>query len=164
MPLVPFETLPDSARVWVFGSDRPLSDDATEHLMQAVEKYLDQWKAHGEPLTAAYDWVDVIVGFDTFMGAARYGNALACQDGLLTKLITPIAAPVPQLFFKRHQKFFAQGQSIVAECRIETYENKDREKWDLPLPSLSRPIVSDSSIASAGDERSYHAMKARPGA
>ena len=64
------------------------------------------------PLTAAYDWVDVIVGFDAFMAAARYGNALACQDGILTKLITPIAAPVPQLYFKRHQKFFREGQSI----------------------------------------------------
>ncbi|MER9582883.1 FAD-binding oxidoreductase [Mesorhizobium sp. M0276] len=64
------------------------------------------------PLTAAYDWVDVIVGFDAFMDAARYGNALACQDGILTKLITPIAAPVPQLYFKRHQKFLREGQSI----------------------------------------------------
>ncbi|WP_136622077.1 MULTISPECIES: FAD-binding oxidoreductase [Mesorhizobium] len=64
------------------------------------------------PLTAAYDWVDVIVGFDAFMDAARYGNALACQDGILTKLITPIAAPVPQLYFKRHQKFFREGQSV----------------------------------------------------
>ncbi|MEI9428056.1 FAD-binding oxidoreductase [Mesorhizobium sp. Cs1299R1N3] len=64
------------------------------------------------PLTAAYEWIDVIVGFDAFMDAARYGNALACQDGILTKLITPIAAPVPQLYFKRHQKFFRQGQSI----------------------------------------------------
>jgi FAD/FMN-containing dehydrogenase len=64
------------------------------------------------PLTAAYDWIDVIVGFDQFMDAARYGNALACQDGILTKLITPIAAPVPQLYFKRHQKFFREGQSI----------------------------------------------------
>lgn len=64
------------------------------------------------PLTAAYDWVDVIVGFDAFMDAARYGNALACQDGILTKLITPIAAPVPQLYFKRHQKFLSDGQSI----------------------------------------------------
>ncbi|RUV29814.1 FAD-binding oxidoreductase, partial [Mesorhizobium sp. M7A.F.Ca.MR.148.00.0.0] len=45
------------------------------------------------PLTAAYEWIDVIVGFDGFMDAARYGNALACQDGILTKLITPIAAP-----------------------------------------------------------------------
>ncbi|RVA52720.1 FAD-binding oxidoreductase [Mesorhizobium sp. M7A.F.Ca.US.001.01.1.1] len=64
------------------------------------------------PLTAAYDWIDVIVGFDAFMDAARYGNALACQDGILTKLITPIAAPVPQLYFKRHQKFLSDGQSI----------------------------------------------------
>ncbi|WP_202359392.1 FAD-binding oxidoreductase [Mesorhizobium sp. 113-3-3] len=65
------------------------------------------------PLTAAYEWVDVIVGFDaSFMDAARYGNALACQDGILAKLITPIAAPVPQLYFKRHQKFFREGQSI----------------------------------------------------
>jgi len=64
------------------------------------------------PLTAAYEWVDLIVGFDTFMDAARYGNALACQDGILTKLITPIAAPVPQLYFKRHQKFLKEGQSI----------------------------------------------------
>ncbi|MER9316816.1 FAD-binding oxidoreductase [Mesorhizobium sp. M0659] len=64
------------------------------------------------PLTAAYEWIDVIVGFDAFMPAARYGNALARQDGILTKLITPIAAPVPQLYFKRHQKFFRDGQSI----------------------------------------------------
>ena len=64
------------------------------------------------PLTAASEWVDVIVGFDAFMAAARYGNALACQDGILTKLITPIAAPVPWLYFKRHQKFLREGQSI----------------------------------------------------
>ncbi|MDH6232631.1 FAD/FMN-containing dehydrogenase [Mesorhizobium soli] len=64
------------------------------------------------PLTASYDWVDVIVGFDSFVSAARYGNVLGCQDGLLTKLITPIAAPVPQDYFKRHQRFFRPGQSI----------------------------------------------------
>ncbi|MEJ6784492.1 FAD-binding oxidoreductase [Aminobacter sp. Piv2-1] len=64
------------------------------------------------PLTASYDWVDVIVGFDSFMAAARYGNALACQDGILTKLVTPIAAPVPFAYFKRHQRFLREDQSI----------------------------------------------------
>ena len=65
------------------------------------------------PLTAAYDWVDMIVGFDTFAAAARFGNALGEQDGILTKLIAPVAAPVPQDYFLRHRKFFAPGQSIV---------------------------------------------------
>jgi FAD/FMN-containing dehydrogenase len=69
------------------------------------------------PLTAAYDWVDVIVGFDDFMDAAGFGNDLAIQDGILAKLITPIAAPIPYDYFKRHQKFFRPGQSIVV-CMI----------------------------------------------
>ncbi|RST84529.1 FAD-binding oxidoreductase [Aquibium carbonis] len=64
------------------------------------------------PLTAAYDWVDVIVGFDNFIEAARYGNALARQDGILTKLISPIAAPAPVDYFKRHGKFLGEGQSV----------------------------------------------------
>ena len=64
------------------------------------------------PLAASYDWVDVIVGFDSFMAAARYGNALACQDGILTKLITPISAPVPFAYFKRHQRFLREDQSV----------------------------------------------------
>jgi FAD/FMN-containing dehydrogenase len=77
------------------------------------------------PLTAAYDWVDVIVGFDDFAAAARYGNALACQDGILTKEIAPIAAPVPFLYFKRHQKFLKDGQSVcvvmVAEQSLDAF-------------------------------------------
>jgi hypothetical protein len=81
MPLVPFDTLPDSARVWVFGSDRPLSDEATEILMKAVEDHLAEWKAHGEPLTAAYEWRFgrlLVVGVDQ-----RTAGASGCSiDGL----------------------------------------------------------------------------------
>jgi FAD/FMN-containing dehydrogenase len=77
------------------------------------------------PLTAAYEWKDVIVGFDDFGAAAAYGNALACQDGILTKLISPIAAPAPWLYFKRHQKFLAEGQSVcvtmVAEQSLDAF-------------------------------------------
>ena len=65
------------------------------------------------PLAAAYGWIDVIVGFDTFAHAARYGNALAEQDGILTKLITPIAAPVPHDYFLRHKKFLPRGKSVA---------------------------------------------------
>ncbi|MDX7949981.1 FAD-binding oxidoreductase [Lichenihabitans sp. Uapishka_5] len=65
------------------------------------------------PLTAAYDWVDIIVGFRDFAAAARFGNALGEQDGILTKLITPIAAPVPQRYFLRHRALVPDGASVV---------------------------------------------------
>ncbi len=64
------------------------------------------------PLTASYDWVDVIAGFDAFMDAARFGDALGRQDGILTKLITPVAAPAPFDYFKRHQKYLRPGTSV----------------------------------------------------
>ena len=58
MPVVPFETLPDAARVWVFGSDKPLSEDGTNTLLEGVDAHLENWKAHGAPLTVSRTWRD----------------------------------------------------------------------------------------------------------
>ena len=77
------------------------------------------------PLTSAYEWVDVIVGFDRFADAALFANLIAEQDGLLTKLVTPIAAPVPERYFLRHKRFLPAGKSVVllmvAEHALEAF-------------------------------------------
>ncbi|MBT9293019.1 FAD-binding oxidoreductase [Prosthecodimorpha staleyi] len=65
------------------------------------------------PLTAAYDWIDVLVAFDDFMAAVRFGDDLGNEDGILVKEIAPIAAPVPYDYFLRHQKFLRRDQSVV---------------------------------------------------
>lgn len=51
MPLVPIESLPDDARVWVFGASSALDQRAEQLLSHDVDAYLSRWKAHGEPLT-----------------------------------------------------------------------------------------------------------------
>jgi len=65
------------------------------------------------PLTSAYDWVDVIVAFDAFDAAAAYANALAEQDGILTKLITVVASPAPYDYFLRHRQLLAREKNAV---------------------------------------------------
>jgi FAD/FMN-containing dehydrogenase len=65
------------------------------------------------PLAPAYDWVDVIVGFEDFETATAYGGALGAQDGILKKLITAVAAPAPQTYFLRHRKLIPEGASVV---------------------------------------------------
>ncbi|WP_245514960.1 FAD-binding oxidoreductase [Jiella endophytica] len=65
------------------------------------------------PLTAGYDWVDVLAGFDTIEDAVRFARNVALQDGMLLKEIAPIAAPVPHDYFVRHQKFIRKDQSVV---------------------------------------------------
>ncbi|MEP6999263.1 MAG: hypothetical protein ABI969_02210 [bacterium] len=50
--------MPDASRVWVFGSDKPLSDEGTKALLDGVDHHLAEWKAHGAPLTVSREWRD----------------------------------------------------------------------------------------------------------
>jgi len=65
------------------------------------------------PLTAHYDWVDVIVGFDSFDIATAYALALGEQDGILKKLVTVVAGPTPHECFLRHRALIPPGDSVV---------------------------------------------------
>ena len=65
------------------------------------------------PLAAAQDWVDLVFGFADFAAAAEFGYHLGHQDGILTKLISPIAAPIPELYFTRHREFLDAGDHVV---------------------------------------------------
>ncbi len=66
------------------------------------------------PLTAAYDWVDAMVGFDSMLEACAFAEQCARQDGLLLKEISPVAAPVPFDWFNRHRPYIKhRDQSVV---------------------------------------------------
>ena len=56
MPRVDFDTLPDDARLWVFGAERPLKGEEERLLLSEVDAFLDGWNAHGAPLTSAREW------------------------------------------------------------------------------------------------------------
>ncbi len=56
MPKGLFESLPDSSRVWVFGSEHPVTDVAAERLLERVDAFLESWAAHGAPLRSGRDW------------------------------------------------------------------------------------------------------------
>lgn len=85
MPLVAFSSLPDDARVWVFGSANELSVDSQATLFAATDDYLSGWRAHGSPLTVGRDWRDarfLAIGVDQ-----RDENASGCSlDGLFRVL------------------------------------------------------------------------------
>ena len=55
MPRTDFARLPGDARLWIFGAARPLDARERAELLALVDRFLDGWKAHGAPLTAARD-------------------------------------------------------------------------------------------------------------
>ena len=50
MPAVPFQHLPDDARLWVFAAERPLDDAQQAGLLAHVDAFLHRWAAHGSPV------------------------------------------------------------------------------------------------------------------
>lgn len=77
------------------------------------------------PLAQAHEWLDAIVVFDEFERAAAFGLALATADGILKKLVSVHAWPIPG-FFKPLQAYLPGGKAaallmIGAETR-EAFE------------------------------------------
>ncbi|HZK77307.1 MAG TPA: hypothetical protein VFC35_00250 [Gemmatimonadaceae bacterium] len=58
MPITNFDTLPDSARVWVYGSEPALEGKNADDMLVEVDKFLASWQAHGVPLHSGWNWSD----------------------------------------------------------------------------------------------------------
>ena len=48
-------------------------------------------------MAPAIRWHEAVITFDDFMDAARFGQAIAAASGVLKKLVTLLADPIPQL-------------------------------------------------------------------
>lgn len=93
-----------------------------------VQKVNHAWGINGIitqlelPLAPAYPWAEVIVTFDDFMTAAKFGYALGIADGMMKKLISVFASPIPQYFHALHE-YIPQGKHpaflMVAEPSLE---------------------------------------------
>jgi hypothetical protein len=58
MPRTSFNSLPNSARLWVFACDPAPSREQAQLLLAETDEFLDRWQAHGNPLTCAREWRD----------------------------------------------------------------------------------------------------------
>jgi len=76
------------------------------------------------PLAPAWNWIDVIVAFDDYAEAFRFGHAVALADGVVKKLLTPITWPIPEKF-TAIREHCPDGKSIliamVAEPSMESF-------------------------------------------
>lgn len=65
------------------------------------------------PLAPAYPWLDVVVAFDDFRTCLEFGRDAARADGVIKKLLTPIASPLPE-YFGQLRHYCPDGKAILA--------------------------------------------------
>ena len=52
---VPFDTLPDISRVWIYQANRSFSEPEVQEISKKLELFVEQWTAHGAELKASFD-------------------------------------------------------------------------------------------------------------
>jgi FAD/FMN-containing dehydrogenase len=65
------------------------------------------------PLTAACDWIEVLVAFADFGAACAFAQAFAAHDGIAKKLASVVAAPLAHQAFRPLRPWFSEHESVV---------------------------------------------------
>ena len=142
MPITTFNALPDSSRVWVYGSEPKLVGKPAETMLSEVDSFLAGWKAHGVPLHSARDWAD-----DRFLSIAvdqeREGASGCSIDGLFRTLKTLESKVGGQIVTSGLVYYRSRDGDIHAVSRDEFTRlsegheiDKDTEVFDLSVITL----------------------------
>lgn len=78
------------------------------------------------PLAPAWQWIDMIVAFPTFMDAVGFGYAVALADGITKKLLSSVAWPIPDSF-RQVRQHCPDGHAIliamIAEPSVSAFKS-----------------------------------------
>jgi len=50
----PFDTLPDESKIWIYQSNRKLSDAEIAEIEEDLKAFIEEWSAHGTSLEASF--------------------------------------------------------------------------------------------------------------
>jgi hypothetical protein len=143
MPKVDINSLPDTARTWLFGISPPLNAQQSQQLLGRIDDFLDEWAAHGAPVKSARELL-----LDSFLAIAvderseTSGCSIDRMFGLLRELERDLGVSIldANRVFVRH-----------ADGRIEALSRADfRDRGDL------HTIVYDTTAKRLADIRSGH--------
>jgi hypothetical protein len=143
MTLVGFDTLPADARIWLFASDAPLIGATADRLLAEVDRFLEQWKAHGMPLKAARDWSEnhfLTIGIDP-----SAEQASGCSIDGLFRALRELEQVLGSRLVGGGRVFYRDAEGTVAVASREEFETLtekgsvvgDTPVYDLSLTSLA---------------------------
>lgn len=149
---VSFDTLPDTARIWIYQSNRKFSVEELEFIQKNLESFCDQWAAHGTPIKSSikifYDQFIVLAADESFTAASgcSIDTTLRLFQELETKLgctlldrtaIAFLEQEEVKLYSQREAKeMFTSGilnKSSLAFNNVVSLKSDLKDKWLVPV-------------------------------
>jgi ligand-binding sensor domain-containing protein len=145
MPRTTFDALPDTARLWIFSAERSLTPEDREALLGEVDGFLDQWAAHGQPLTCARD-----VQHDRFLMVAvdeEAAGVSGCSIDSLTRRLRELERRLGMALLDNGPVHYVAGDDVMRVSRT-TF-------GDLAAAGTVTPdtVVFDNTVTTVGAVR-----------
>ena len=145
---VEFQNLSNNSRIWIYGSDKIISEDIQKIIGIKFKDFLNNWYHHGKPLTASYDFLHnrfLVIGLDESKNPTG-----GCSIDGLQKLILEIDNFYKFNFYERMNIFVKVDNKIVCihSSNIGTFNGiseetlffnlnisnkKDLSNWLIPI-------------------------------
>lgn len=149
--LVPFDSLPDHARIWIYPSNRKFSEQEVEIVKKGVSEFLTQWTAHGAELMAGFEVPYdrfIVIGLNQDQAAAsgcsidasvRFIQSLQEHLGvdLLDKMNVTFytgehIAHKPLLEFKKMAKNKSVSRNTIVFNNLVNTKEEYQNHWEVP--------------------------------
>jgi len=154
VPLVPFTSLPDDARCWVFAAAAPLDEVDTPRLLGAVDGFLLTWQAHGAPLTCGREFRDehfLVIGVDE-----RAADASGCSIDGLFRILQGMEDGIGTSMVVGGRVHFRGAEGMVFGCSRAEFEALAAEG-----AVTGETVVFDTTVSMVGDYRARFERRAR---
>jgi len=114
---VPFDTLPEESKIWIYQSNRKFSEDEVTAIEAQLQNFVDNWAAHGTGLEASF-----IFKYDRFIILAVNQDsqqATGCSIDASVHFIQQLEQQYSVELLDKMNVTFKQGEYITHKPLIE---------------------------------------------
>lgn len=107
---VDYNTLPDSARVWVYQSDRKFKQEELPIIQKEAEEFITNWTRHGDQLKGSYTVIHnqfLVLAIDE-----SFANASGCSIDSSVRFVKKIESQLSVDLMNKLNISFKDGDNI----------------------------------------------------
>jgi hypothetical protein len=141
--LVDYNTLPDTARVWVYQSDRQFEENELAVIKDEATEFINSWTRHGDDLKGGY-----IVLYNQFLVLAideSFANASGCSIDSSVRFVKKLESKLSVDLMNKLNVSFKDGEqiNIISLADFHNYVKADKITADT--------IVFNNMLHTKGD-------------
>ena len=140
---VPFQSLPDDARVWIYLADRKFNSEETSIISAALLAFNERWSVHGTALRSSFD-----IRFNQVIVLAADEKATGvsgCSIDDSVRTMKELAGVLNADFFDRTLVAFRKDDGIYTIPMAELKQKYQEGVWD------TKSLIVNTLVQTKGD-------------